>query len=65
MCEPILLQSGPWHDKYIDDLGTSEIKMPIENRKTNESGVAVYIPEETRDVAHWSHNEWPDVITPA
>lgn len=64
LAERILLQSGPWHDRYIDDLDTVEIKMVIKNPANGQTGIAIYIPETSRDVAHWDRNEW-DELSPA
>jgi len=62
--DKILLQSGPWHDRYTDDLDTVEIKMVIKNPANGQTGIAIYIPETSRDVAHWDRNEW-DELSPA
>jgi hypothetical protein len=64
LAEKILLQSGPWHDRYIDDIETVEIKMAIKNPSNGQTGIAIYLPETTRDVAHWDRNEW-DELEPA
>ena len=63
MSKKITLQSGPWHGRRIKDLGTVEIKMHIENQQTNETGIAIYLPDAKRENAHWDRNEWADKVT--
>ncbi len=54
----IKLHSGPWNGRSIEDIGTVEIKMCIKNPTTGNTGIAVYIPDESRKNAFWERNEW-------
>lgn len=58
MKKKINLHSGPWNGRTIEDLGTVEIKMTIKNPETEVTGVAVYLPDESRKNAFWERNEW-------
>lgn len=57
----ITLHGGPHHlnRKIIPDLGTVEIKFPVRrNHPTLNSGLAIYEPHPTRQIAHFREIIW-------
>lgn len=56
----ILLAGGPLNNKFVVDSGQAEIRVGVINKANSHpiEGVAVYEPNNARDVAFFLENRW-------